>query len=624
MHHLSGTQHETSVCHVLQRPLVPKKTLLDNFKRAILEAKHLNEFRPDDVLWEKISKGLLRNPDRFLKNTYKRMVYIYNNMFFVKKDFAFGFRTVKSGEMHLIQLTHVPMLIYELPSSSLGCRANPNLFRRSFEPYDQMLYHRMVLEPHTAYPIPAGTRYILLTVQKTVFGLDIIFEMILPQLMENGFNLGDFRQRKRFDQKAYKLPPPTPAQAPFETNKRPLEQQPKHFSKNKRVVIAPIIRPSVAPVRIIKPSTALATPQPVSIPEPPERTTAQILLSDPPTERTTPQILLPDPPPKRTKPQILLPDPPVPTTPQILLPDPPKQTTPQIILPDPPVVETLEPTFMDDYSVDQILSSEIGNYLKQGIPLAHILEPQVLDSLPSLFDESNDLISFLDNFETGLALEQETPMDLTMPRMKKKVINTIGFKVIEPLDLSIRNCLPCILETRAGQKWFRYNTCWTSVDRAPLSCLKIWVGGRIESRITSQTILTSSFLNPILGCTFLGRLEKTVIVFTSHLDLTWDKWVELRFFEVVRPHSHRDWEAYQPHMTDAYSLDLTDCPRVADVYVKWLTWLDDWEMHRDDPVPWRIVGLQPWKRALEQHVQRLHEKALAHGMPSDVTLLDHI
>ncbi|GFY00037.1 uncharacterized protein TNCV_1341351 [Trichonephila clavipes] len=64
-----------------------KKTLVDNFKRAIMEAKHVNEFRPDDVLWEKISKGLLRNPDRPLKNTDKRMVYIYNNMFFVKKDY---------------------------------------------------------------------------------------------------------------------------------------------------------------------------------------------------------------------------------------------------------------------------------------------------------------------------------------------------------------------------------------------------------------------------------------------------------------------------------------------------------------------------------------------------------
>ncbi|GFV20279.1 hypothetical protein TNCV_20021 [Trichonephila clavipes] len=290
--------------------------------------------------------------------------------------------------------------------------------------------------------------------------------------MENGFNLGDFRQRKRFDQKAYKLPPPTPAHAPFETNKRHLEQQPKPFSKKKRVVIAPIIRPSLASVRIIKPSTALATPQPVSIPEPPERTTPQILLPYPPPERTTPQILLPYPPPERTTPQILLPDPPVPTTPQILLPDPPLlttpqilvsdtpvpttpqillpdpppvPTTPQILLPDLPVVKTLEPTFTDDSSVDQILSSVFGDYLPQGIPLAHTQEPQVLDTVPSLFDESNDLISFLDHFEAGLAIEQqETPMDLTMPRMKKKVINSTGFKVIKPLDLSLRNCLPCM------------------------------------------------------------------------------------------------------------------------------------------------------------------------------------
>ncbi|GFW36924.1 hypothetical protein TNCV_4032401 [Trichonephila clavipes] len=64
LHHLSGTQHETSFCLVLKRQLgYQKKTLVDNFKRAIKEAKHANEFRPDDVLWEKISKGLLRNPD---------------------------------------------------------------------------------------------------------------------------------------------------------------------------------------------------------------------------------------------------------------------------------------------------------------------------------------------------------------------------------------------------------------------------------------------------------------------------------------------------------------------------------------------------------------------------------
>ncbi|GFS47533.1 hypothetical protein TNCV_4219841 [Trichonephila clavipes] len=67
------------------------------------------------------------------------------------------------------------------------------------------------------------------------------------------------------------------------------------------------------------------------------------------------------------------------------------------------------------------MSSVFGDYLHQGIPSAHSQEPQVLDTVPSLFDESNDLISFLDHFEAGLALEQqETPMDLTMPRLKKK------------------------------------------------------------------------------------------------------------------------------------------------------------------------------------------------------------
>ncbi|GFX56584.1 uncharacterized protein TNCV_5035031 [Trichonephila clavipes] len=281
---------------------------------------------------------MLRNPDRPLKNTDKRMVYIYN-MFFVKKDFTFDFRTVKSGEIHLIQTTYVPMLNYEFPSSSLRCPANPNLFRRSFEPFDQMLYHRMVLEPHTAYQIPAGTRYILLTVQKTLFGFDIIPEMILPQLMENGFILGDFRKRKRFDQKAYKLPLPTPAHVPAETNKRLLDQHPRSFSKKNRVFITPVTRPPVAPVLISRTFTAFSTPQPVSIPEPPELTTCQI--PDPPApispELTTSQIHLPPQPPELTTSQIHLPDPqPEQTTPQILLPDPPpKLTTSQILLPDP-------------------------------------------------------------------------------------------------------------------------------------------------------------------------------------------------------------------------------------------------------------------------------------------------
>ncbi|GFX71135.1 retrovirus-related Pol polyprotein from transposon 297 [Trichonephila clavipes] len=79
---------------------------------------------------------------------------------------------------------------------------------------------------------------------------------------------------------------------------------------------------------------------------------------------------------------------------------------------------------------------------------------------------------------------------------------------------------------------------------------------------------------PNYGVHIPRSFGKTVIVFTSHLDLTWDKRVDLRFFQVGRP-SHRVWDVYQPQNMDAYILEFTDCTRVADVYLKWLTCLDD-------------------------------------------------
>ncbi|GFU44219.1 hypothetical protein TNCV_686271 [Trichonephila clavipes] len=199
-------------------------------------------------------------------------------------------------------------------------------------------------------------------------------------------------------------------------------------------LITPVIRPPVAPVLITRPSMALATPQPVSILEPLVLTTPQILLPDPP-EMTTPPVQIPDPPvqipvfqpPVQIKvfqPPVQIPDPPRPpelTTPLVQIPDPPVQipvfqppvpTPPvQLFLPDPPpvqillppVVETLEPTLTDDSSIDQIMSSVFGDCSQKGLPPAHTQEPKLLDTVPSLFDESNDLISFLDHFETGLA-----------------------------------------------------------------------------------------------------------------------------------------------------------------------------------------------------------------------------
>ncbi|GFT93781.1 uncharacterized protein TNCV_4715721 [Trichonephila clavipes] len=112
------------------------------------------------------------------------------------------------------------------------------------------------------------------------------------------------------------------------------------------------------------------------------------------------------------------------------------------------------------------------------------------------------------------------------------------------------------------------------------------------------------FFEPNFGVHVPQTFGKTVIVFTSHLDLTWDKGVDLKFFRVGRSPSRQVWEAYKPQNTEAYSLDLTHCTRLVDVYVTWLTWLDDWEMHRDENLPWRVVCPQPWKRALETHVER--------------------
>ncbi|GFT07458.1 uncharacterized protein TNCV_3789311 [Trichonephila clavipes] len=148
--------------------------------------------------------------------------------------------------------------------------------------------------------------------------------------------------------------------------------------------------------------------------------------------------------------------------------------------------------------------------------------------------------------------------------------------------------------------------------------------GRWPDRVTyyESEYPYTIFFEPNFGVHVHRSFGKTTIVFTSHLDLTWDKGVDLKFFRVGRSPSRQVWEAYQPQNTEAYPLDLTHCTRLADVYVTWLTWLDDWEMHRDENLPWRVVCPQPWKRALETHVERSHQNALAHGMPSDV--FEHI
>ncbi|GFT16304.1 uncharacterized protein TNCV_3800211 [Trichonephila clavipes] len=226
------------------------------------------------------------------------------------------------------------MLIYELPASSLKCRAHPNVIRRSFEPHDQMLYHRTILEPHTAYPIPAGTHYIVLTVQKTAFGLDIIPESLLLQLLQKGFHVGDFRKMKKFNQTPYKLPPPTPIHVPAE--KRPLEEKalPKkrvrpvmrRVSRRSERPMAPVQIPDVlepVPIPDVPPSPVHIPQPPVHIPdvlEPP----VQIPVSQVPESVQIPVSQVPEPP-------VQIPDVPEPV--QIPVSHVPQQ--PMQILPEP-------------------------------------------------------------------------------------------------------------------------------------------------------------------------------------------------------------------------------------------------------------------------------------------------
>ncbi|GFW68325.1 hypothetical protein TNCV_2263151 [Trichonephila clavipes] len=60
-------------------------------------------------------------------------------------------------------------------------------------------------------------------------------------------------------------------------------------------------------------------------------------------------------------------------------------------------------------------------------------ELQLLHTVPSIFD--GNLLSFLDEFERA-------PMDLTMSRLNFCVKKSIGFKAIQPIDLSVNSTRP--------------------------------------------------------------------------------------------------------------------------------------------------------------------------------------
>ncbi|GFW87873.1 hypothetical protein TNCV_1359771 [Trichonephila clavipes] len=162
----------------------------------------------------------------------------------------------------------------------------------------------------------------------------------------------------------------------------------------------------MAPVQI-QPEYIPHVPEPVQIP----------LLPEPPVQISDPPVQIPQSPVQIPHLPVQIPPLQIPDVPEPLVLIPPILELVQI----PPELDTLEPTD----ALDQINSFVFG-------PPAQ--ELQQLHTVPSIFH--GDLISFLDEFERKLA-----PMKLTMPILNPCVKKSIGFKTIQPMDLSVNSCL---------------------------------------------------------------------------------------------------------------------------------------------------------------------------------------
>ncbi|GFX70764.1 hypothetical protein TNCV_1337261 [Trichonephila clavipes] len=281
--------------------------------------------------------------------------------------------------------------------------------------------------------------------------------------------------------------------------------------------------------------------------------------------RITPVIRLVS---RRLQPELPIAEPSVPESIQIQNPPVPEPV--QIHFPE---LDTLESTLTDASSLDQLMSLVFG---EEPASPVHTQETQLLHTLQSIFDGNNFFISFLDEFERELGIE---PLDLRMPRLNHCVKQSIGFKAIKPMDLDL-----------SVNKW-GFGTKLVG----PLSLLhhyRIWKSGSVagsthvlRDRKYPYTILFEPNFVVLVPRSF----GKTVIVFTSHLDLTWENGVDLKFFRVGRSLSHPVPEAYQPKNTNAYLhfgshvLHATG-GRVHDVVGRW-------EMHQDENLPWGMVCL---------------------------------
>ncbi|KAF8789383.1 hypothetical protein HNY73_007323 [Argiope bruennichi] len=167
-----------------------------------MECKRVNFFDPS-VRWSRVAKKIKLSPTHEKKNSDQRLSFKLDNMLIVKQLFSFGLWTVPREEGHVFQTSDATMLICHLPAKSLQCHPKPSTVRRSFVEQDQYLYDRYVMHPNSIYVVPPETRYLILTVQKTLFAVDVM-------AWEDVRGLQDFRTHRQYTLPAYNLPPPTP------------------------------------------------------------------------------------------------------------------------------------------------------------------------------------------------------------------------------------------------------------------------------------------------------------------------------------------------------------------------------------------------------------------------------
>ncbi|GBO23057.1 hypothetical protein AVEN_99631-1 [Araneus ventricosus] len=79
----------------------------------------------------------------------------------------------------------------------------PSKMHRSLVERDEYLYDRYALRPRSTYVVPPGINYLILTVQKTLFAVDVMnFESVRE--------FTDFRTQSSFKLDEYDLSPPSP------------------------------------------------------------------------------------------------------------------------------------------------------------------------------------------------------------------------------------------------------------------------------------------------------------------------------------------------------------------------------------------------------------------------------